>query len=102
MDLPNVSGAATASSQAVSAQPAQTVSSNAARAEVLPTVPAETYSSPTLAIDSVTGSVIIEYRSTTSGEEVSQIPSRATLEYQQTQKLAAEKSDSVKPGESQG
>jgi hypothetical protein len=54
------------------------------------------YSTPTTAIDGVTGAVIIEYRNTTSGEEISQIPSRAALEYEQSQKLATTKSG-VKP-----
>jgi hypothetical protein len=59
------------------------------------------YSSPTLALDAMTGSTIIEYRSTTSGQEVSQIPSRAALEYEQAQQLAVtQKSDGGKVEES--
>ena len=87
MDAINLGTAAVESAPAVQPHATQAQSPATPQSDARKPAPPG-YSSPTLAIDGVTGSLIVEYRSATSGEEVSQTPSRAALEYEQTQRLA--------------
>ncbi len=98
MSVPNVSGVAAEPISAVVSKATQAPPNTVTSPEVRPSPSASGYSNPTMAIDGTTGSAIVEYRSAASGEEVSQTPSRAALEYEQTQRLAAEKSGIAKNG----
>jgi hypothetical protein len=71
----------TSTSSQTTAQPAAPAPTAAATSQ-----PA--YSTPIYSIDSSTQSTIIEYRDQTSGVELYQIPTRATLQYERSQRLA--------------
>ncbi len=94
----NISGVTTEPIAAVPPKATPVASTNTPQGDSAPGSPPAGYSSPTMALDGMTGTLIIEYRSATSGEEVSQTPSRAALEYEQSQRLAADKSVAVKDG----
>jgi hypothetical protein len=45
------------------------------------------YTSPIITVDAVTGVTILEYRDPQTGDELYQIPSRVTQQYQRAQQL---------------
>jgi hypothetical protein len=97
MKLPEVSNATPFTNIAPQPKDTQAAPTTSSQQGATPSVTHSTpYSSPTMAIDGSTGAIIIEYRNSTSGLEESQIPSRAALEYEQSQRLTASKPEENK------
>lgn len=57
---------------------------------------ANRYSSPVMSFDTVTGDIIWQYRDPETGDNLYQSPSRATLLYERSQRLAQEQNHGTK------